>query len=86
MIKLDLLKKTYDIFLISLCFLKNTFYWLAQNIGPGICFSDLLKAVSIKQILFVDKVKLKNSLIFKKTQRDNEIIFSSLSFLEISLL
>ena len=80
MIKLDLLKKTYDIFLISLCFLKNTFYWLSKNIVPGICFSHLLKVVSHKQILFVDKVKLKNSLIFKKTQRDNEIIFSSLSF------
>ena len=80
MVKLDLVRKTYDISLISFCFLKNTFCLITQNLNPKICFSDLLKVVSIKQILFVDKVKLKNSLIFKKTQRDNEIIFSSLSF------
>tara|TARA_Y100000294_G_C8360410_1_gene258516 strand:+ start:190 stop:432 length:243 start_codon:yes stop_codon:yes gene_type:complete len=80
MVKLDLVRKTYDISLISFCFLKNTFCLITQNLNPKICFSDLLKVVSPEQILLADKVKLKNGLIFKKIQQENEIIFSRLSF------
>ncbi len=80
MVKFDFFRKTYDISLISFCFLKNTFCLITQNLNPKICFSDLSKVVGLKQILFADKVKLKNGLIFKKTSRENEIIFSALSF------
>ena len=80
MVKFDFFRKTYDISLISFCFLKNTFCLITQNLNPRICFSDLSKVVGLKQILFADKVKLKNGLIFKKTSRENEIIFSALSF------
>jgi len=80
MVKLDLVRKTYDMSLISFCFLKNTFCLITQNLNPKICFSDLLKVVSPEQILLADKVKLKNGLIFKKIQQENEIIFSRLSF------
>ncbi len=73
MVKLDLVRKTYDISLISFCFLKNTFCLIAQNLNPKICFSDLSKTVALKQILLADKVKLKNGLILKKTLRVTEI-------------
>jgi len=80
MVKLDLVRKTYDISLISFCFLKNTFCLITQNLNPKICFSDLLKVVSPEQILLADKVKLKNGLIFKKIQQENKINFSRWSF------
>jgi hypothetical protein len=80
MVKLDLVRKTYDISLISFCFLKNTFCLITQNLNPKICFSDLLKVVSPEQILLTDKVKLKNGLIFKKIQQENKINFSRWSF------
>tara|TARA_B100000315_G_scaffold210427_1_gene206690 strand:+ start:9083 stop:9325 length:243 start_codon:yes stop_codon:yes gene_type:complete len=80
MVKLDIVRKTYDISLISFCFLKNTFCLVTQNLNAKICFSDLSKTVGLKQILLADKVKLKNGLILKKTPRENEVIFSPLFF------
>jgi hypothetical protein len=80
MVKSDLVRKTYDISLISFCFLKNTFCLITQNLNPKICFSELSKTIGLKQILLADKVKLKNGLIFKKIQQENEIIFPRLSF------
>lgn len=80
MVKLDLVRKTYDISLISFCFLKNTFCLITQNLNPKICFPDLSKTVGLKQILLADKGELKNGLILKKTPRENEIIFSPLFF------
>lgn len=80
MVKSDIVRKTYDISLISFCFLKNTFCLITQNLNPKICFLGLSKVVGLTQILFADKVKLKNGLIYKKTPRENEIIFSTLSF------
>ena len=79
MVKLDLFRKTYDISLMSFCFLKNTFCLFIQNLNPKICFSDLPKVFGLKQILIADKVKLKNGLIFKKTPRENEMLFPALS-------
>ena len=67
MVKLDLVRETCDISLISFCFLKNTFCLITQNLTPKICFSDLSKTAGLKQIFLSDKVKLKNGLILKKT-------------------
>jgi|GEM_PF-2051282 hypothetical protein len=80
MVKSDLVRKTYDISLISFCFLKNTFCLITQNLNPKICFSELSKTIGLKQILLADKVKLKNGLILKKTPRGSEIIPPPLFF------
>ena len=80
MVKSDLVRKTYDISLISFCFLKNTFCLITQNLNPKVCFSEMSKTVGLKQILLAGRVKLKNGLILKKTPRENEIVFSPLFF------
>jgi hypothetical protein len=80
MVKSDLVRKTYDMSLISFCFLKNTFCLITQNLNPKVCFSEMSKTVGLKQILLAGRVKLKNGLILKKTPRENEIFFSPLFF------
>lgn len=79
MVKFDFCRKTFDISLISFCFLRDTFYLAKRDIDVKVCFSDAFKVINPKQIFSLYKAKLKNSLIFKEILRENEIVFHPVS-------